>query len=207
MAIAFISHTSSDDAFVEKIAKRLEAAGVGVWVDSGRIVPGDDILQKIEDGLSSATHVIVVLSPSSLISDWVREETHSAQLAAIAGTARLIPIIYGAISPLSIPFLLRSRLYVDFRQLDKFDQSITQLLSAFAEQAKSDQVSGSLDIGDVQISFRPRDRKIGIEMLLANPGKRTANIRKIGIRSITPYMVSYASPPPTLSFPIKSYNW
>jgi hypothetical protein len=202
MATAFISHTSSDDAFVARLAQRLESAGVSVWIDSGRIVPGDDILQKVEEGLSDATHVVVVFSPASLLSDWVREESHAAQLAAIAGNSRIIPVIYGAISPSAIPLLLRSRLYVDFRDSEQFERSIAQLLSAFATLPETPSIEASIDIADFQIARRAKDGATAIELLLSNPHKRTLSIKRLSICSRTPYSVSYAFLPPTIVFPL-----
>jgi hypothetical protein len=202
MATVFISHTSGDDTFVARVAQRLESAGVKVWIDSGRIVPGDDILQKVEQGLADATHVIVVFSPASLLSDWVREESHAGQLAAIAGNSRIIPVIYGAISPSAIPLLLRSRLYVDFRDPKQFERSIAQLLSAFAPFPEQPQPASSLQIVDFQIARRPKDGATAIELLLNNPNRRTPSIKKLSLRSRIPYPVAYAMLPPTVVFPL-----
>jgi len=202
MTTVFISHTSSDDAFVARIAQRLASAGVETWIDNGRIVPGDDIIQKVETGLSDATHVIVVFSPASLLSDWVREETHAAQLTAISGSSRVIPIIYGAISPSAIPLLLRSRLYVDFREPKNFEQSMAQLLSAFAPSTEPPASKPSLEIIDCQFARRPKDGAIAIELLLTNHSKRIVNIKNVSISSGIPYHVSYWHLPPTVAFPL-----
>ena len=186
MPKVFISHSSADDPFVERLRKRLEAASVEVWIDSRRIVPGDDILEKVEQGLASSTHAIIVFSPASLLSNWVREESHAAQLTAIAGSSRIIPLIYGAMSPSAIPLLLRSRLYVDFRDPASFDDSVNQLLSAFDAEVDepSSTTDSPLEIADVQVASRPADSGTAVELLLANQRRRVLNIRRVSLRSM-----------------------
>lgn len=202
MTSVFISHTSGDDAFVDRIASALNSAGIDVWVDSGRIVPGDDIIEKIEQGLSNSSHIIVVFSPESLLSNWVREETHAAQLMAIARTARIIPVLYGAISPLAIPSLLRARLYVDFRKMEEFNHSISQLLAAFASNPTPDELQTSLEIIDIQIARRQKDNATAIEIFLKNSGRRVTNIRKVHTVSRISYSIDYHRPPPTVIYPL-----
>ena len=111
----FISHSSDDNTFVDRLAGSLRAAGIFVWVDETAIGAGDDIISRIEDGLGKATDVVIVLSPQSIKSSWVKEEIHAAQWRAIRGKARLIPLLCGYLRTADIPLLLQSRLYVDFR--------------------------------------------------------------------------------------------
>jgi hypothetical protein len=203
MPTAFISHTAGDDAFVERLAARLAEAGIDVWLDSGRIRPGDDIIEKIEEGLSDATHVVVVLSPTSLLSSWVREESHAAQLSALSGASRLIPIIYGAMSPRALPPLLQSRLYVDFRSADEFERSISQLLSAFAVDGEKHVHESPLQLTDIQFAVREGGRDTAIELLLANTGRRAAIIKALRIDSAVPYHIHYYALPPTATYPLE----
>jgi tetratricopeptide (TPR) repeat protein len=139
----FISHSTLDDAFVQELANDLERHGIKTWVDEAEIRPGDDFISKIEEGLRKATHVIIVLSPQSVISSWVREETHAAQLRAIHGGARLIPLLLGDLDTADIPLLLQSRLYVDFRDPSKYSDELRRLLSAFGISP----IEGITDIG------------------------------------------------------------
>jgi 5'-deoxynucleotidase YfbR-like HD superfamily hydrolase len=127
----FISHTSSDDPFVEKLASDLRRENIDVWVDHGKILPGDDIIRKIEEGIKGATHVVIVFSPSSILSDWVREESHAAQWRAIGGDIRLVPVLYGKFNAADMPVLLKSRAYVDFRPEESYEKSLAKLLVAF----------------------------------------------------------------------------
>lgn len=63
---AFISHSSIDKPFVERLAGDLRTReGIDAWLDKWEILPGDRIPQKLEEGLSSAGILILVLSPKT----------------------------------------------------------------------------------------------------------------------------------------------
>ena len=58
----FISHASEDKPYVDTLKNALEAAGVSVWYDKSVIRWGDDIRQKIDEGLKNCEFGIVVFS-------------------------------------------------------------------------------------------------------------------------------------------------
>lgn len=47
MPSLFLSHSSADKTFVEKLAKDLEGVGVNVWFDKWEIKVGDSLTGKI----------------------------------------------------------------------------------------------------------------------------------------------------------------
>ena len=51
MPSLFLSHSSVDKTFVEKLAKDFEGVGVNVWFDKWEIKVGDSLTGKIEGGL------------------------------------------------------------------------------------------------------------------------------------------------------------
>jgi TIR domain len=62
----FISYSSKDRAFVERLARDLGRYGVRVWWDQGEIKVGDSLNKKIQEGIfSSRWLAIAVLSDSS----------------------------------------------------------------------------------------------------------------------------------------------
>ena len=66
---------------------------------------------------SSSDYILVLLSPASVESKWVRQEIDLALSRELADRAiRLIPIL---IADCDIPEILRSRLYLDLRQTGK----------------------------------------------------------------------------------------
>jgi predicted nucleotide-binding protein len=74
MRTVFISYSSKDRDFAERLATDLRASGAGVWFDQWEIKVGDSITQKINDGIHDNDYLAVVLSPDSVASHWVRKE-------------------------------------------------------------------------------------------------------------------------------------
>jgi TIR domain len=179
---AFISHASSDKSFVRQLASDLEKHGIKTWVDEAQIGPGDDFISKIEEGIMKASHIIIVLSRQSSISSWVREETHAAQIYSIRSEAKIVPLLLGELNTEEIPLLLRSRLYVDFREPHRYEDEFCRLLSAFAVSALKEEVAEAKvllpRIEDAHILQRTRISKYAIEVLLINPSSKPFMIKQ-----------------------------
>jgi hypothetical protein len=78
MSDVFISYSHKDTDFVRDLVKPLEAEGFSVWWDH-TIPPGktwDDVIAR---GIRDAKACIIVWSPNSVISDWVKEEATLAK--------------------------------------------------------------------------------------------------------------------------------
>src|SRR5262245_650734 len=74
----FISHASADDAFVAELRQALEGQGLTVWVDSRKLRGGAKLLPEIKEAIHTARQVLVVLSPKTINSPWVRKEIKEA---------------------------------------------------------------------------------------------------------------------------------
>jgi TolB-like protein/Flp pilus assembly protein TadD len=85
MADIFVSYSRTDKARVAPLVAALEAEGWSVWWDPA-IAPGQDFDSLIAAELASAKAVIVVWTPASVASRWVRGE---ARIAADRGV--LVP--------------------------------------------------------------------------------------------------------------------
>jgi len=122
----FISYSHDDKDFAERLAKALHEAGEEVWLDRWEILPGDSLIGKIfEEGLSHASAFIIVLSPSSVKSRWVREELDLATVRRIEGVTRVIPVIK---ENTEIPASLRSLMWLDMRE--DFDGGVRKIVDA-----------------------------------------------------------------------------
>jgi hypothetical protein len=87
----FISHAEKDGAYAALLEKALKTAGVRVS-ESGNIQPGDNWALKIGKALDEADALVVLLSPDSVASDWVRREIEFA-LSLPRFKGRLIPVL------------------------------------------------------------------------------------------------------------------
>jgi hypothetical protein len=89
----FISHSSQDRAFVEKLAGDLKISGVQIWMSGYDILPGDQFPQKINEGLEWCEFFIIVLSKSSLSRPWVQTELYASVVRKNKGNIRkIIPV-------------------------------------------------------------------------------------------------------------------
>ena len=93
MADIFISYAHEDQAFVRHMVPPLEAEGFSVWWDH-TIPPGKSWDTFIARGIAEARCCMVVWSPHSVESDWVKEE---ATLGKDAG--KLLPIVIDKVEP------------------------------------------------------------------------------------------------------------
>ena len=69
----FVSYTHIDRERVRPLVELLEAEGWTVWWDRG-IVPGEPWLPELEAEIAKARAMVVVWSPTSVKSQWVRHE-------------------------------------------------------------------------------------------------------------------------------------
>src|SRR2546423_12519314 len=92
----FISHASKDDPFVAELRAALEGLGLSVWVDSRNMRGGDKLAAEIDQAIEQARQVIVVLSPRTINSSWVRTEIRKAlqvEQRRKADGYRVIPVL------------------------------------------------------------------------------------------------------------------
>ena len=109
----FISHSSADKPFVRRLARRLEKNGYSVWLDEKELRVGDKLSAEISSALSSSPVVLVVVSPSSVKSKWLRYELNIATERMIKGECRVIPALIDEVTP---PPEVSGLLYADFRK-------------------------------------------------------------------------------------------
>ncbi|MBU6478743.1 MAG: TIR domain-containing protein, partial [Xanthomonadaceae bacterium] len=77
MADVFISYARADKARVAPLVAAIQAKGWSVWWDP-EISPGKEFDDEIDAELMSAKAVVVVWTPTSVVSRWVRGEARDA---------------------------------------------------------------------------------------------------------------------------------
>ncbi|MEO7634461.1 MAG: toll/interleukin-1 receptor domain-containing protein, partial [Sphingomicrobium sp.] len=93
MANVFLSYDHEDIALAKPLALALEKAGHTVWYDR-HIHGGAQYSHKIEQALDAADAVIVLWSPRSLESAWVRDEAAEAR-----DRGKLVPLTIAGVTP------------------------------------------------------------------------------------------------------------
>jgi len=74
----FISYTANDRNFAKELGAHLSKWGFEVWDPSEQLLPGDNWPLKIGEALEESRAMIVLLSPDSMKSEWVRHEIEYA---------------------------------------------------------------------------------------------------------------------------------
>ncbi len=74
----FVSYSARDKAFAERIYHDLQEVGVRCWLDSKDLKIGDRLDIEIDRAIQVTDKVLLVLSESSIRSDWVRKEIEFA---------------------------------------------------------------------------------------------------------------------------------
>jgi len=98
----FLSHTSEDRQAARILADELEQAGFEVW-SADLLLPGDNWADELAEALRSSDAMVVLISPSSVRSEWIRREIEYA-LGTKRFEGRMIPVL---IAPTrGIPWIL-----------------------------------------------------------------------------------------------------
>jgi len=89
----FISYSRSrDEKLAKDLAAHLQDAGHHVWYSGGGIFPGENPGQKAGRALEKSDAMLVLVSPDSMRSSWVRQEIDYA-LGTARFAGRVVPII------------------------------------------------------------------------------------------------------------------
>lgn len=129
----FLCHSSSDKPFVDRLASDLEKVNIGVWYDKWEIKVGDSLIEKIQEGLDSNDYLAIILSPESVISEWVRRELNSALMKEIK--EKRIVVLPCLLSNCLMPSFLSEKKYADFR--NSYEDGFTDLLLAIFPESKA----------------------------------------------------------------------
>jgi hypothetical protein len=103
MAIVFISYRKNDARKAEQLAEEIRASGYQVWLDEWVINTGDSIIERINDGLTVATYVILCCSSSGNNSPWMSREWMSALARQLNGyNVKILPVLLtgGSLPPI-----------------------------------------------------------------------------------------------------------
>jgi hypothetical protein len=133
MAKVFISYSRKDIDFVRKLAGDLETAGYDVWWDITDLQGGDDWVNTIPQAISSSQYVIVVLTPASIESEWVRKE----YTQALSLRKKIIPLM---LIPSSVPFALNTLNFVNFAS-GEYEDNFKKLLLPLGYTGKPPEVT------------------------------------------------------------------
>ena len=109
MTNVFVSYSHKDKVFASMLAEELRSYGIGTWVDELEMRPGDHLFEKISRGITKSDFLIVILSPNSVNSKWVKREVHPALAKEVSSKQiKVVPLVY---SQCEVPPFLRDKIW------------------------------------------------------------------------------------------------
>ena len=121
----FISHSAKDKEFVEReVVSLLQRHGIETWYCKTDVCGSDQWERAILKGLQSCSWFLLVLSPRSATSEWVKDELH---WAVDERPDKIIPILMEDCDFQQFHIRLARIQFIDFRQVSPHAQK--QLLA------------------------------------------------------------------------------
>jgi hypothetical protein len=112
MPSVFISYSSVDKRFAYRLIIDLLTLGFSVWFDDWELLVGDFLSEGLIRGIESSTWFLLLLSPNSISSPWVKTEIETA--LALEQRRKGIVVLPLLIAPCEVPPALAGRIHLDF---------------------------------------------------------------------------------------------
>ncbi len=130
----FLSYSRKDTPTMQRICDDLRAAGLSVWTDAG-IEPGTPLWKdSIELAIEEAGCLVVILSPDSKHSQWVKRELEYAD----SQSKPIFPVLARGDESDAIPFLLIGAQFVDIQA--HYTAGVQVLISTVRERLNGEPV-------------------------------------------------------------------
>ena len=119
----FISFSSQDRAFVNKLSKDIEAYGFDIWLDENEILGSDIISKKIKDQIKTSDYFLAILSKNSFSSPWVHLEIN--EVLKYKDRIHIIPLRLDRSDVIKV---LEPLKYIDF--YGKYEDGLNKLIQS-----------------------------------------------------------------------------
>lgn len=136
----FISYSTKDQAFAERLHADLQEKGIRCWLATEDLDIGDPLREKIDVSIRLHDKLLLVLSEHSVRSDWVEDEVEAAfakersqQDRQVLFPIRLDGCINEECAPAWVKMIVRKRFVGDFsgwKEHDRYRAAFDRLLRA-----------------------------------------------------------------------------
>lgn len=124
----FISYSHHDSDFATELAAQLVKHKAKVWIDQWELHVGDSLIDRIQEAIQGASALLVILSQSSIKSEWFKKELSSGLLRELE--EKRVVVLPVLIDDCKIPLFLKGKMYADFRT--DFDKGLRAVLEAIS---------------------------------------------------------------------------
>jgi hypothetical protein len=150
----FISHSSEDSQFATIVVKRMRSPDLNPWIDSDQIIAGEDILEKIGQGLRTMDVLVLLVSEAALQSRWIDLEIKTAIRREIEEKRVIVlPFIIDKTSRTELPWFLRHRNVPRITADETGVEEIVRTVKQTIERRSRSATSSLLEAG-----FKPEPR-------------------------------------------------
>jgi tetratricopeptide (TPR) repeat protein len=111
----FLSHSTKDKGFVEKLAAAITASGFEPWLCEVDIEKNENFVAEINEGLTQSDLALLMWSPDAANSRWTEEEWTAALARQVGENKIRLGIVLLHDCPMPLPPLLRTKNYIDAR--------------------------------------------------------------------------------------------
>lgn len=160
MSSIFLSHSSKDKAFVNRLATDLRRLGYYVWTDDAEIKVGDSLIQKIGRGIDRVAYVGAVISHNSVTSDWVAKELDIAMNQEIEGRrVKVLPLL---LEDVELPGFLKGKRYADFRDERKYGESLMEIRKRLDEAPLTESGYSPGEASDMAQQLKKLEKELNV---------------------------------------------
>jgi len=124
----FISYSHADKGFVDRLATQLVAHKVHVWLDRWELHVGDSLISKIQEAITGASGLLLILSKASVKSEWCKKELNSGLFREL--DEKRVIVLPVLIEKCKIPLFLKEKKYADFRT--NYDDGFNTIMESIA---------------------------------------------------------------------------
>ena len=121
----FLSYSHKDREFTDRFVRDLRERGHMVWRDDDNIMIGESIRRAIESGMTSSRFTIVLVSRSSVQSEWCLKELDMALADETSTSIKVLPIV---IDDCEVPRILWGKRYLVFQDYERDFQKFLSLI-------------------------------------------------------------------------------
>ena len=162
----FVCYSHADKEFVDKLAHALVENKARVWVDRWELSVGDSLVQRVQDAISEADALLVILSKASVKSEWCKKELSAGLMREL--TEKRVLVLPVLIEDCEVPLLLKEKIHADFRE--DFEEGLAQILEATAKVISDTlgRIEGKEYLTDFSIAWGIRDKLFEMQIFVVS---------------------------------------
>jgi hypothetical protein len=122
----FLAHASSDAGLAHELSDALQDRGLRVWDADHALMIGDNLVQRVADGLARSDHGVVLISRAFMEAQWPQRELRVLSTLDREGRSRILPIWVD----------------VDARDVSRFSPQLVDKLALRTQDRTVDEMAG-----------------------------------------------------------------